>query len=544
MVRRAAAAISVYTALSLFLIIVLITVFAEHARLQGAYAYVQYSMAAATDTLFGNYCKELEEQYDLLFFDGGYGSGGLQLREMEAEWETYFQIYQNGREGLHLFPFTEQSAQFNELKTAVDDNGSYFVDSVYEYMKYVEIGEIISVISSACPAISEAIGVWNGIQEETEEIRAELQDTEQTATRRKSGAPASGENAPALRFDELDKYDIGETMGSGEWKSLTAFLIYPGIWNFSGEAFEMTDAPSAFLNTAGTSDIQNRFAAFGECTQEELGEAYMNSIKKLCLIQYDFQKFSCYTAASQEAEAGERLDYELEYILIGSQNEYDNFSDIINLIHMLRTACNCVHILADTEKMETLQNAAELIAGASANPIIIELAKYTLLYLWAYTEAVLDVRALLKGEEMGLIKADGEWVTDLDGIVQAVEERSITGIFTALFQQNAAESENGGETAAGNDNNTIMQFGYEDYLFFLFLLQDEDVLAYRSMDVIQIHMQETCSGFSMRNMVYAVEIETEVKFEGVFITEESYTKLYESDILSAPSRRFYDYRTY
>lgn len=101
---------------------------------------------------------------------------------------------------------------------------------------------------------------------------------------------------------------------------------------------------------------------------------------------------------------------------------------------------------------------ALLLAGASANPAVIEAVKYGLMAAWAYAESVLDLRTLLSGRKIAMVKSDAEWTSNLS---------EISALLSGYSQAKNCPS---GKS-------------YKDYLGLLLYLHSGETLAMRAMDV-------------------------------------------------------------
>ena len=64
------------------------------------------------------------------------------------------------------------------------------------------------------------------------------------------------------------------------------------------------------------------------------------------------------------------------------------------------------------------------MAGFTVNPAIVEAVKYGLLAGWAYCESVLDLRTLMDGGKIPIIKSDETWTSGLAGISSLLSGRA------------------------------------------------------------------------------------------------------------------------
>ena len=98
--------------------------------------------------------------------------------------------------------------------------------------------------------------------------------------------------------------------------------------------------------------------------------------------------------------------------------------------------------------------------GFTGNAAVIKVVQIGIVAAWAYMESVLDVRALLVGDKIALIKSSGQWTTQL-------------GKFLTVFES--------GSKAIDCTNG----LSYQDYLKGFLLLEKEKTLAFRMMNVME-----------------------------------------------------------
>ena len=155
-----------------------------------------------------------------------------------------------------------------------------------------------------------------------------------------------------------------------------------------------------------------------------------------------------------------------------------------------------LYITFDTAKYEEASLLAHALAGFSANPFVIETVKLGLLSAWAYGESVLDVRALLQGKKIPLLKNNDTWTLQLSSIGNIAEKNF------------CAKEVNGG-------------LSYEDYLGILLLLQQNQKIALRAMDATEASLRKQLkdSGFCLDTLFVQAEVEMNYRYRPVFYIE-------------------------
>jgi hypothetical protein len=212
--------------------------------------------------------------------------------------------------------------------------------------------------------------------------------------------------------------------------------------------------------------------------------------------QYLLDHFACYT----NGEGTGTLQYELEYLLCGKSKDKDNLSGTVDRLLAVREAANMIALAQDVEKQKIAYSVAVALAGATANPAIIYAVKCGVLAAWALAESILDVRTLLSGGKIAIIKTSAQWTTDILHLGSA---------FSSFGK--ATECSNG--------------LTYERYLGFL-LMVNEKKCAYRAMDIQEsaIRKMEGYEDFYMDNMVTDAQLSADYSYKTIFLGMETLTR--------------------
>ncbi len=155
------------------------------------------------------------------------------------------------------------------------------------------------------------------------------------------------------------------------------------------------------------------------------------------------------------------FNYEVEYILGGKTSENANLQKVKAYISAFREVLNTAHIMADPEKMS---KAAAYAASIPTPGDPIETA--VIVALWASAETENDVKRLLEGKNVALIKTKSQWALSL--------EAAVANLFVSWYKSPSDEE--------GQD--------YEDYLAMLLLVEDEETKLLRIMDLMQMNLRK------------------------------------------------------
>ena len=154
---------------------------------------------------------------------------------------------------------------------------------------------------------------------------------------------------------------------------------------------------------------------------------------------------------------------------------------------LLRGGINCACLFRDSGRSRTAGTVAAAVSLVLFNPELKEPLKNAILFAWAYLETVVDVRTLMKGGRVPLVKTPDNWQTALKDLLTPAG-RSKTGSYESGFD-------------------------YRDHLRGLLYLEGGSLKNRRLMDVIEMEIRETPhgAGFQMDRCVDILSFQTTVK---------------------------------
>ncbi|MBQ3545503.1 MAG: hypothetical protein IJA34_11055 [Lachnospiraceae bacterium] len=218
------------------------------------------------------------------------------------------------------------------------------------------------------------------------------------------------------------------------------------------------------------------------------------NIRKAMVGQYVFDNFSCYTKGNE----GECLNYEIEYILKGKSSDKENLSEVIDEILLIREGFNLIYLFGDSEKRGQAYTMATAVTGFTGMPVVIRLTQMLIMAAWAYAESIIDVKDLLEGKRVSIIKTSNEWNLSLMGVKNLAPKKD------------------------KKQNNTGLL--YEDYIRVLLFSQNKALQIYRILDVIELNMSKKYNNsFKIRDCIVNVNIKSDFKIDRLF-TEIGFVK--------------------
>lgn len=290
-----------------------------------------------------------------------------------------------------------------------------------------------------------------------------------------------------IEFGIRDK----EKEGALEWISGLADdgilkLVLPEDAVVSGRTLSLTGAPSEGAETVGR-ESGSRPASGG----------VTNLVQRLMVCEYMIRYCEAFKRSGTDGGF-----YELEYILNGNAGDKDNLVGTVKSLLAVREGLNLVHILSDSGKRQEARTLALAIVGGTGLLPLVSIMTFFIMSVWALGEALADVRLLLSGGRVPLLKSASDWKLSLDSLVDIGRSRSLGGT--------------GGEGGRGLD--------YKGYLRLLCFAGYDREIVYRTMDVMQLNLQRTQPGFCLAKCACAVDMEAAVGGKHIFFSPALWTK--------------------
>ena len=218
-----------------------------------------------------------------------------------------------------------------------------------------------------------------------------------------------------------------------------------------------------------------------EDTEEEKESLLNLAANKALFTEYILEHLGNY----RETKENSVLDYEAEYVLGGKKADKDNLSSVIGKIVLIRSGLNLISLLQDGEKRTETYALASGIIGFTGQPVLIKIVQLLISSAWPAAESLTDVKALLEGKKVPILKKADDWNLSLEGIKNFSEEM-ITG----------KDCKHG--------------LTYEDYLRVLLLMQNRKKQYFRTMDILQANMcANENENFRFKDSIAAVTVRTE-----------------------------------
>ncbi|MEG1780485.1 MAG: DUF5702 domain-containing protein [Clostridium sp.] len=197
------------------------------------------------------------------------------------------------------------------------------------------------------------------------------------------------------------------------------------------------------------------------------------------------------------------LKYEQEYILSGLASDRENLKSVVNRIVKIREAMNLMDLLKNPEKRHEAEALASIITGASGIAPLTGIVSFFILTVWAFGEALEDMKVLLNGGSVPFVKRGEDWNLSLSQLLKTGENKGRN------------------DTGTNENNQNSDGMNYRSYLKLLFMMQNKRDKNLRMMDMIQKNIEKKQTGFRMAQCAFRVESEFRVEGSSLSLKRKS-----------------------
>jgi hypothetical protein len=179
------------------------------------------------------------------------------------------------------------------------------------------------------------------------------------------------------------------------------------------------------------------------------------------------------------------LQYQVEYLIAGRHSDQENLKSVLHKIIGLREVSNLAYLMTDPVKRAETLSMATAICTMLLAPWLIPAMAVTIRAIWAYAESVMDVKQLLAGGKVPVVKTNKTWKLSMSGLANR-------DTYTREIQKG---------TGSGLD--------YEAYLRMLLVTKKHQEICARIAAMIEHTMRDAYKKekFCLDHCLHAVEIQ-------------------------------------
>lgn len=480
--------ITVYLLLFLTTLLLLLGAVLLSARYRGAKVMVKAAARQSMFDLFSRYEPVLFKEYDLLFMDAGFGTAefrpGLMLDCMEKNAGV---LWGENSSATNLWGLGDCQAVLHGYTLATDQEGEAFYRQAIEAASYLLAEDAVHALQGQINLGSrqKKTGQTQGDVKEACDTYQEAVQKAQEGEYEKGAAKDEGSTdpAPALKAEDNPIEVIKKLQKKG-----ILGLVMPENSVVSDKKVKKSSLLS------------------GRKTEKGIGLAGAAGAHKtadhLLFDRYLAEHLSSFVDPDEKAA----LAWQLEYVIGGKQNDKENLKKTVDALFLLREGSNLLYLKQDAGSMAKVRTMAASIAAALAVPVGEELIAGVLCVCWAYGESLEDVRALLAGEKVPLIKDRSSWRLSLSELSTVGKNRGRKGSY-------------------GDKGLT-----YREYLELLLGMKADRECLSRGMDMAEVGMRSKTGNenFSLDHCIYEMEAEIRATVSGAGMISAKEKRSYEN----------------
>ena len=483
MVKRGS--ITVFLALTLGLILSLLSSGLESARMAAARTQILNGMDIGLYSLFGQYDKSLLKDFDLFAVDGACGGKEMNLASIYDNLESYMKpvMKQNSQK------LSVQQGGISGYLLMTDSEGEVFYQQAVQYMKET-LGShgaklLLNKIQNMQKKTIEAERQGNEIESKG---TIENYESEMDSAQQKSQALLE-EKKKQEQQNGQDGFTDGKMLPSVTEKNPPAKVENPIPTIRKVRKMGLLDLVLPFGKEVSDKKVKTKELVSGR--KLETGLAMEDSVKadgsmlsQVLYQQYLMEKLGNYIEPGKSG-----LRYQIEYIIGKKNSDEANLKDVAKKLLMVREGLNVAYLVSDALMMGQIHAMAAAIAAAFLIPPAVVVIEGALILCWAFAESILDVRELFAGGKVPLTKNASNWQLSLQGLPALVDKL---------------------DTDRQNDVNGL---SYEDYLQIFLLTTSKAQKVKGGMDMIESSFREMedWNEFCLDQCITALEASVDVK---------------------------------
>lgn len=434
--RKNAGSISVYLILIFAVLLSFILLIVEGARKNAIRMKIECAMDLSMSSIFAEYNRELLNQYDLFFIDLSYGQSSAGIDNVAEHLKGYlndnFEVSKTFGNKKDLLDLKAEEITITDFSLASDSDGLVLKKQAVSYMKDLYGISYFDELQNQINTIQE-----NALL--SRDIEAERQANQSTIDQ----YPLPKKKVANNQWEDVELNNPADAVNAT--RGILSFVLPE-----EAEISTVGINPSNYLSERNC----NKGSSLAGRKGLQVGDEWIFN-------EYILKKSGNYTQIKENSE----LQYETEYVLHGKKSDIENLKATVEQLLLLRETANYVFLCSDPGKSGEAGVLAGTIALAALSPELEEPIRQTILFAWAYAESVYDVRVLLSGGKIPLMKTNENWHYSLSEMVFFATDSNI---------------ENPSMTTG---------MSYTDYLRVFLALEKTDTKTKRFMNLVEMDIR-------------------------------------------------------
>lgn len=391
--------LTVFLALAMMVFLTFCLVLTEGVRFYYVRAKAEQAMDLAEFSVLAEYQYELLSRYGVFFLDLDYEQGEEHTAVLEQRLNNY--LSKNAEE------VVTTGLTARDFRRATDQAGLPFVKQAVEYKKVKSGYKVLAELTGFSQGLGESVDLGEVLEENSQGASSILQGYVD-----EEGKPLFSISLPNVSFPSV---------------SALTEAVFGSTAMLSDKSVNLQER------------LLKRTLKVGSGTREE------SSFLDIQLFHsYLFEHFYHYGAGDKNVWRN-ALEYQLEYIIAGKENDRKNLENIMWRIFLMRAGGNYLLYHSDAKELAKAEAEAAALVGITGNAALIQMVREVLLISRAIEAGMKETKSIFAGESVPLYQNGTQ-----------------AGIF----------------------------MGYEQYLLLFLNTTNQKEKVYRTMDLVELEVRE------------------------------------------------------
>ena len=465
MKKKLKGSLTVFFALIMTSVLTLMLAMAECIRIYELNGFAREYTDMAIESAFSEYNPYLWKNYRILALD-------TDIDVLQQKVIEYCNANSNGMTGTNFGRLIADEAIVDKYGLLTDESGQgvkYLGIKAAKGSLAAQTVEKLKTNEKNLKSIPSS-----SVREQAENAKASLNNAKASLEEAKRSNPQ--EDYPEPEEVEDNPLDAFSMMKEALAKGVLSVVVPAG--KLSDKSIKLEEMPSHRVLNKGDASY----------------EMDLNIVDQALFIDYLLTNFAYYGGANSDG-----LNYEIEYLINHKASDAENLAAVVTELLALREGANFATITSNDIMRDQANAIAHTLAAFTMNEAIIEAVAVGIMAAWAFIESVLDVRLLLAGGKVPVIKTLDDWTSDVYHLSSFLD-----------VSKKAKETKNG--------------ISYRDYLMGFLAIVPDKSLSIRACDVMEVALNSTedYKNSKMDNMIFMADFTMGFIENELFIDSGSY----------------------
>lgn len=489
--------ITVYLSLILTLMIGLFSAVFYSARIAAGRVLLGSAAEQSLFSLFSEYDSDFFERYGIMGIQAG--TTQLDLASIPERLDAYAEYVMHPKKenpfgGLDMVHMEQMKTELLGFSVLTDHNGNHFYEQIMESYPARKLRDGIFQSKAEADTMLGGHDLSGSKQAISylDQIEHAVDDGGNIDENEQENAGGAQIVSDFTREDQSRAENIHFDTNARPSRGFLRDLLQRGL--FSAALPPGSEASTFCANEGALLSERKRTVGVGFAAQNGV-----DIVEKGTAISYALDLLPSFTNPKET----EGYQYQVEYLIGGQAKDADNLETVLQRILLIREAANYFFLAKDPQKRAESYALASALCTALLIPAAVPAVAMGIRAAWAYLESISDVRALLEGKRVPMLKSAMTWKTSPNAFASASAEEAV---------QNGAGKDNGGKDGGGEQGSGS---AYTDYLAMLLIPMDAEQLMLRMCTMMEQTMRNAYhrDGFSLDRLVTEVRAEFKGKID-------------------------------